>query len=185
MNSDDAAVDRKLVGDLVGRRDQRAFASLYTRHSGYLYRLALRLTAGDDDVAQDLMHDAWVRAVQHLATFEWRSQLRTWLAGFVVSLWREQQREVSRDAPFDEHLVDSDAPSPDHGDRLDLERALAQLPPGFREVLVLHDVEGFTHEEVGALLGIRPGTSKSQLSRARYAMRRLLRDADTKEGLTG
>ena len=185
MNSDDAAIDRKLVRDLVRRRDQQAFASLYERHSSHLYRLALRLTAGDDDIAQDLVHDAWVRAVQRLAAFQWRSQLRTWLAGFVVSLWREQQREVSRDAPFDEHVADSDAAWPDQGDRVDLERAIAQLPPGFREVLVLHDVEGFTHEDIGTLLGIRPGTSKSQLSRARSAMRRLLRDADRKEEITG
>ena len=92
---------------------------------------------------------------------------------------REQQRDVQRDVPFDDQLIDHDASWPDHANRVDLERALVRLPPGFREVLVLHDVEGFTHEDIATMLGIQPGTSKSQLSRARSAMRRALHEPDT------
>ena len=181
MNPSDDEIDRQLVRDLVRHRDDRAFASLYQRHSTYLYRLALRLTAGDADEAQDLVHDAWVRSVQRLAGFEWRSQLRTWLAGFVVTLWRERQRNVSRDVSLDEVPEEEDGRWSHTATRVDIERALAQLPPGFREVLVLHDVEGFTHEDIAGLLGVKPGTSKSQLSRARAAMRRLLGNASTME----
>ena len=174
-------VDRPLVAALVRRRDERAFSSLYDRHATYLYRFALRLTAGDEDVAQDLVHDAWVRAVQRVAAFEWRSTLRTWLAGFVVSLWRERQRLESRELPLDDSHSDNGATLPASLDRLDVERALASLAPGFREVLVLHDIEGYTHEEIAVMLGVQPGTSKSQLSRARAAVRRALGDSTTTE----
>jgi RNA polymerase sigma-70 factor, ECF subfamily len=176
-------VDRQLVTALVRRRDERAFSSLYERHTTYLYRFALRLTAGDEDVAQDLVHDAWVRAVQRVAGFEWRSTLRTWLAGFVVGLWRERQRQESRETPLDESYGDNGAALPASLDRIDVERALASLAPGFREVLVLHDIEGYTHEDIAVMLDVQPGTSKSQLSRARAAMRRALGDS-TNSGST-
>ena len=181
MGGDD--VDRQLVAALVRRRDERAFSSLYERHTTYLYRFALRLTAGDEDVAQDLVHDAWVRAVQRVAGFEWRSTLRTWLAGFVFSVWRERQRQESWEMPLDESHGDNGTALPESLDRIDVERALASLAPGFREVLVLHDIEGYTHEDIAAMLGVQPGTSKSQLSRARAAMRRALGDS-TNSGST-
>ena len=181
MTSDGEDVDRQLVAVLVRRRDERAFSSLYDRHTTYLYRFALRLTAGDEDVAQDLVHDAWVRAVQRVAAFEWRSTLRTWLAGFVVSLWRERQRQESREMPLDDSHDDNGVALPASLDRLDVERALASLAPGFREVLVLHDIEGYTHDDIAVMLGVQPGTSKSQLSRARAAMRRALGDSTTTE----
>lgn len=181
MTSDGDDVDRQLVAVLVRRRDERAFSSLYERHTTYLYRFALRLTAGDEDVAQDLVHDAWVRAVQRVAGFEWRSTLRTWLAGFVVSLWRERQRLESRETPLDDSHGDNGTVLPASIDRLDVERALATLAPGFREVLVLHDIEGYTHDDIAVMLGVQPGTSKSQLSRARAAMRRALGDSTTTE----
>lgn len=181
MTPGDDDVDRQLLTALVRRRDERAFASLYERHTTYLYRLALRLTAGDEDVAQDLVHDAWVRAVQRVAVFEWRSTLRTWLSGFVVRLWRERQRHEARDLPLDDSRGDDGAALPASLDRLDVERALASLAPGFREVLVLHDIEGYTHDDIAVMLGVQPGTSKSQLSRARAAMRRALGDPNTRE----
>jgi RNA polymerase sigma-70 factor (ECF subfamily) len=166
--------DRALVAALVRQRDERAFGILYQRHSTYLYRLALRLTAGSEDDAEDLVHDAWIRAVQRMAGFEWRSQLRTWLAGFIVSLWRERLRDMTKDLPFDEAATAETSPLSDTSARIDVERALASLAPGFREVLILHDVEGYTHEDIATMLGVQPGTSKSQLSRARAAMRRAL-----------
>lgn len=179
MTSGGDDVDQQLVTALVRRRDERAFSSLYERHTTYLYRFALRLTAGDEDVAQDLVHDAWVRAVQRVAGFEWHSTLRTWLAGFVVGLWRERQRLESREVPLGDSHSDNGEALPSSLNRLDVERALASLAPGFREVLVLHDIEGYTHEDIAVMLGVQPGTSKSQLSRARAAMRRALGDSTT------
>jgi RNA polymerase sigma-70 factor (ECF subfamily) len=170
--------DRRLVDRVIRQRDERAFGALYDRHTTYLYRLALRLTGGDELEANDLVHDAWVRATERLSTFQWKAQLRTWLAGFVINAARERRRAEPDDVPLDAVIVaDSEPPLAGGFDRVDLERALSALAPGFRQVLVLHDVEGYTHEEIGRLLGIEPGTSKSQLSRARAAMRRLLGEA--------
>lgn len=172
MTSADAA-DRELVDRLVRRRDNRAFAQLYATHSASMYRLALRLTAGDEPQSEDLVHDAWIHAIQRLATFQWRSTLRTWLAGFVMNLWRESVRHTGREVEFDEDKFSDDGAAWQQTfSRIDIERGLAALSPGYREVLVLHDIEGYTHEEIASLLGVEPGTSKSQLSRARAALRR-------------
>ena len=165
--------DRHLVGRVI-RRDERAFSALYDRHTPYLYRLALRLTGGDEAGASDIVHDAWVRAVERLARFEWRAQLRTWLAGFVINVARERVRAEDEHLSLDVSVAEDEPALPGAIERVDLERALSALAPGFRQVLVLHDIEGYKHEEIARLLGIEPGTSKSQLSRARAAMRRLL-----------
>lgn len=166
--------DRALVERLRRHGDRDAFGALYERHTARLYRLALRLCAGDRFAAEDVVHDAWVAAVPKLASFEWRSALSSWLAGFVVNFARVRRRPDA-DVP----LEDTDAVVEDRAltgtvARVDLERALAALPHGYREVLVLHDIEGLSHEDIGALLGITAGGSKSQLSRARAAMRRQL-----------
>jgi RNA polymerase sigma-70 factor (ECF subfamily) len=167
--------DRGLVLRIIRHRDEHAFAALYTRHTTYLYRLALRLTAGDDSTSQDLVHEAWMSAVTRFGAFEWRSALQTWLAGFVVNAWRANVRRAARELMLDSRPAANDDPLSEHFPRADLERALGELSPGYREVLVLHDIEGYTHEEIAMLLGIEPGTSKSQLSRARAAIRRMLR----------
>ena len=113
--------------------------------------------------------------MERLPGFRWESAFSTWLGGFVVNVVRDHSRQDARELPG----VEEDHPANDISllevaDRVDLERAIAQLPTGFRHVLLLHDVEGYTHEEIGALLGIVPGTSKSQLARARGAVRRAL-----------
>lgn len=166
--------DRGLAEHLTARRDPGSFAALYERHTAHVYRFALRLTAGDEPAAEDLVHDAWVLAVERLPVFEWRSSFRTWLSAIVVNLARARLRRADREAPLlDEHTLDE---GPLHGmfDRMDLTRALQNLAPGFRMVLVLHDVEGYTHAEIATMLDLDVGTSKSQLSRARAAMRRAL-----------
>lgn len=173
MTEDD---DRALVEAVASRGDRRAFAALYTRHTPALYGLALRLAGGDDADAKDVVHDAWVRAVERFPAFEWRSALRTWLCGFVVRRWRELDRQRRRDHPAVDHDVAGADDRRIEGtfDRLALDRAVAGLAPGYRDVLVLHDVQGYTHAEIGTLLGIEAGTSKSQLARARRALRRAL-----------
>lgn len=169
--------DRRLVAAITSRGDERAFGVLYDRYTFVLYRLALRLTGGNEPEAQEIVHDAWVRAVERLATFGWHSALRTWLSGIVVNRWREMARAESRDVR--ESIEELGLGADDQRlsgtfDRIDLERAIASLAPRYREVFVLHDVEGYAHEEIAELLGVEPGTSKSQLSRARRALRAVL-----------
>jgi RNA polymerase sigma-70 factor (ECF subfamily) len=173
--SDDALLDR-----LARTGDARAFEALYARHTPALYAIAVRMTR-DGDGAADAVHDAWLRMVETLRRFEHRSTVRTWLTGILVNCVREQLRDRRRQDSHDRHPEDcaveatSSAPlDASHADPLDLEAAIAALPPRYREVLVLHDVEGFTHDEVAAILGVVPGTSKSQLARARQRVREML-----------
>ncbi len=103
--------------------------------------------------------------------------MRVWLSGFVVNRWREVARAGARDAgPPIENLSLSIEDVALRGvfDRIDLERVIAALPPGYRQIFVLHDIEGYTHQEIAGLLDIAAGTSKSQLSCARRELRRAL-----------
>lgn len=177
--------DRVLVVAVVERGDDRSFTTLYRRHTPALYALALRLTGAVEADAQDVVHDAWVRAVERLNQFEWRAALRTWLCGIVIRRWRELLRDRHRRhaVPLEDVTITvEDTALRGTFDRLELERAVAGLAPGYREVFVLHDIEGYRHEEIGALLGIEAGTSKSQLARARQALRRALSGEKEREG---
>ncbi len=137
----------------------------------------MRLTGGDEPEAQEIVHDAWVRAGDRLGAFEGRSTLRVWLSGIVVNRWREVARAGARDAgpPIEDlSLGTEDGALRGVFDKIDLERVIAALPPGYRQVFILHDIEGYTHEEIAGLLDIAAGTSKSQLSCARRELRRAL-----------
>ena len=170
--------DRDLAAAVVRSGDEAAFRSLYRRHTPALYRLALRLGGGDEPWAEELVQRSWIRAVEGLGGFGWRSALSTWLGGIAVNCARELWRDGrGRDEALDEERDPVPAPhaSPSGPeDRIDLERAIERLPQGYRQVFVLHDVEGYTHEEIGGLLGIEAGTSKSQLSHARRRLRAAL-----------
>ena|SRR5688572_27833376 len=164
--------DSELLEAFVRDGSERSFLALYDRHAAAMYALACRLMGGRDADAADALQEAWTRALPRLATFRGESALRTWLCGFVVNCCRER----FRGALFEE-IVASDVgeQQPSISDRtLDVERALSSLAPGYRAVLVLHDVEGYTHREIAQALGIDEGTSKSQLSRGRAALRRRL-----------
>ncbi|HUQ83939.1 MAG TPA: sigma-70 family RNA polymerase sigma factor [Gemmatimonadaceae bacterium] len=177
----DRETDDTLLARLARTRDSRAFDALYARHTQTLYAVALRLTR-DSDAAADVVQDAWIRALDAAHRFERRSAFRTWIMGILINRVREHSRAQRREEQLDGDATEamdalaSDAEPLDGAqfDRLDLEAAIAALPPRFRQVLVLHDVEGFTHEEIAEMLGLVPGTSKSQLSRARRRMRELL-----------
>lgn len=170
MPTDDVT-DRHLVSKFLRTRDEASFRSLHRLHSPMLYRVALRLLARPE-LAEDVLQETWIRAVRLLPRFRWESQLRTWLAGIAIRCCHEVRRTAtavdSEAAPWPARATAGD------GLRLDLERAVATLAPGRREILLLHDVEGFTHAEIATMLDIDEGTSKSQLSRARQQMRRLL-----------
>ena len=125
--------------------------------------------------AEDVVQEAWIRAVRQLSKFRWESSLRTWLTAIGLNLAREtlRKRARTRTEEIDDRLELSTRPVRD-AERIDLERAIARLPNGYRTVLVLHDVQGFTHEEISRQLQIAVGTSKSQLFDARRAVRSLL-----------
>lgn len=161
--------DAALVAAFVRERSEEAFNELYARHAPRMYGLARRLLGARAVDADDVLQDAWMRAAPKLASFRGDSSLSTWLCGFIVNGCRERSpgRLTSEEATLPGASVRFDNP-------IDVHRALAALADGYRAVLVLHDVEGYTHGEIGAMLGIEPGTSKSQLSRARRAMRAML-----------
>ena len=148
--------------------DEPVFRAMYAEHTPALYLLALRLTGNRSD-ADDVVQETWVRAARHDDRLHAARSQRAWLAAILINCSREQRRGRRTEA-----LADEATHEPSHGTRLDLESALRALPDGFREVLVLHDVEGHTHEEIASLLGIDSGTSRSQLSRARGRLRQNL-----------
>jgi len=169
------ADDRSLADAVAGTGDERAFRELYRRHTPALYQLVLRMLGGVAVDAEDVVQEAWIRAVRQLSKFRWESSLRTWLTAIGLNLAREtlRKRARTRTEEIDDRLELSARPVRD-AERIDLERAIARLPNGYRTVLVLHDVQGFTHEEISRQLQIAVGTSKSQLFDARRAVRSLL-----------
>jgi RNA polymerase sigma-70 factor (ECF subfamily) len=161
--------DEELLRRVVQRQDEEAFRILYGRHSAPVYGLLCRLSGRGAD-ASDLLQETWLRAVRHLSLFRGQSAFRTWLTGIALNCYREWRRRHARDSGLD----DPDArPAVTRAadEMAAVAQILAALPHEHREVIVLHDVEGFTHEEIAAALEIEPGTSKSRLSRARRAFR--------------
>ena len=157
--------------------DELAFRRLYDAHVGRVYAVCLRLE-GNIGRAEELTQDVFVRAWDRLATFRGESAFGTWLHRLAInvvlsdrrSAWRRSKHEVLHESPEELPAAAREAPA---GLAMDLEQVIAALPPGARTILVLHDVEGYRHEEIATLTGLTVGTSKSQLFRAR----RLLREA--------
>ncbi len=166
--------DRSLAA-LVLAGDEQAFRLLYRRHTPRLFCLVQRLLASEAD-AEDAVQETWVRATDRLAGFRWEASFGSWLTAIGLNIARETLRKRGRRRE-EEWVPDMELPAPPRLERveaMDLERALRALPSGYRTVLVLHDVEGYRHEEIAERLGIAAGTSKSQLFHARRAMRVLL-----------
>jgi RNA polymerase sigma-70 factor (ECF subfamily) len=157
--------------------DMAAYEELYRDNVGRIYGLCLRL-AGNANLAEELTQDVFVRAWQKIGSFRGDSAFSTWLYPLAVNVAlserRARSRRTSRVVTTDDltPFEPSEKPAgPEH--KIDLQRALGELPEGARAVFVLHDVEGFKHQEIADLTGIATGTSKAQLHRAR----RLLREA--------
>ena len=170
-----APADRELAARVLAG-DEAAFRDLYRRHTPRLLQLALRLVGGEESDAEDVVQDTWIRATEKLDAFRWESAFGTWLHAIGVNVAREaaRKRERRREADWPDGAEPPAAEPLDHVEPLDLERAIASLPAGYRTVLVLHDVEGFTHEAIAEQLGVTAGTTKSQLFWARRAARALL-----------
>jgi RNA polymerase sigma-70 factor, ECF subfamily len=159
--------------------DPAAERALYDTHVDRVYRLTFRM-AGDATLAQEFTQDTFVRAFERLGTFRGDSTLSTWLHAIAVSVSLNGLRKVRRlrrEIQL-EHAesLGSDRPRSDPVLRKRLDEAIDQLPTGYRTVFLMHDLEGFTHEEIGAALGIEAGTSKAQLFRARARLRERLAD---------
>ena len=157
--------------------DVAAFEQLYRENLNRVYALCLRLS-GDGQRAEELTQDVFVRAWQRMGSFQGKSAFSTWLHRLAVNVvLGERRSEGIRIAKVfgtdDLEAYERPGRPTDPGDRMDLERAIATLPPGARAVFVLHDVEGYKHEEIAEMHGSAVGTCKAQLHRAR----RLLREA--------
>lgn len=177
--------DRALVDAFLTSGSDDAFRALYRRHSPRLRAIALRRAGGDPAVADEVLQDTWISAVEALATFRWASSLSTWLTGIAINHLRGRWRRAARaPAAVADLETIADPSTPPAGEHADLQRAVARLPDGYRRVLVLHGVYGYTHAEIGRLLDISEGTSKSQLSRARNTLRRMLAGTDSRRTLT-
>ena len=171
--------DRQLIARVLAG-DATAERALYDAHVDRIYRLTYRL-AGDETLAQDLTQETFIRAFARLREFRGQSALSTWLHTIAVSVTLNGLRKVKR-FHTRETVLDEATPvgaarreaEPDLKARL--KQAIDALSEGYRTVFVMHDIEGYTHEEIGAALGVEAGTSKSNLSRARAKLREALAD---------
>jgi RNA polymerase sigma-70 factor (ECF subfamily) len=171
------------VGDVddVVRRAQRgdveAFETLYRAHSAAIYALCRRMVGAEGE-ALELVQDIFVRAWERFTTFRGQSSLATWLHRLGVNVVLEHLRFAKRDASRfiegDDTTLGSRSPAGQMDARIDLDAALVRLPGGARAVFVLHDIEGYSHEEIAQMTGIAPGTARAQLWRARRALLRHL-----------
>ena len=157
--------------------DAGAFESIYRRHSRRVHGVIVRLVGGQGVRAEDLTQEAFVRAWQALPGFRFESAFSTWLHRLAVTTALMELRSrrsgprFSDDEDAIEDLGVADSAGSGTALSMDLERAVATLPPRARAVLVLHDVEGWKHEEIANELGMAVGSSKAQLHRARQLLR--------------
>ncbi len=171
--------DLQLIAQVLAA-DPRAEREFYDRHVDRVYRLAYRL-AGDPTLAQDYTQETFVRAFDRLAQFRGDAALSTWVCSICVSVSLNGLKSTGtrrkREVTFDEApdlAVRTRHAEPDLKERMKL--AIDALPNGYRTVFLMHDLEGYTHEEIGRALEIQPGTSKAQLFRARAKLRTALAD---------
>ena len=160
--------------------DSAAERALYDAHVDRVYRLAFRL-AGDDTLAQDFTQETFIRAFDRLGSFRGDAAFSTWLHAITTSVvlngLRKVKRFRQREADIDDaHGIGVTRRDAEPDLKVRLKKAVDELPEGYRTVFVMHDVEGYTHEEIGVALGVETGTSKAQLSRARAKLRVALSD---------
>jgi len=181
-SSDDDPTPFEAVNQTVRRAqegDADAFRTLYEEHGGRVFALCLRLS-GDRAAAEELTQDVFVRVWERLETFRGDSAFSTWLHRLAVnevlgekrSASRRARRVVSTDEPESLERPRTESGAMEHWE---LSNAIAWLPEGARIVFVLHDVEGYQHDEIASMTGIAEGTSKAQLHRARRLLREKLK----------
>ena len=167
--------------------DARAFQALYDKHKRRVYSLCLRMTANTAE-AEDLTQEAFLQLYRKIGTFRGESAFSTWLHRLSVNVVLMHLRKKSLPVVSLEETTqggEDDTPKKDFGaedlalagsiDRLQLQKAVDDLPPGYRTIFVLHDVEGYEHNEIATIVGCSIGNSKSQLHKARMKLRDLLK----------
>jgi RNA polymerase sigma-70 factor (ECF subfamily) len=170
------------------RGDESAFETLFRQNKQRVYALCLRMI-GNTAEAEELTQEAFLQVFRKLHTFRGESAFSTWLHRLSVNtvLMRLRKKTLTVTSLEDDSTGDeSDEPRKEYGapdlaltgsiDRLHLERAIAQLPPGYKQMFLLHDVQGYEHHEIAEMLGVSIGNSKSQLHKARMSLRKLLHE---------
>ena len=192
MNDNNAIANFNTDRDLIQRvqsGDPEAFSALFYAHKPRVYSVCLRMT-GNPSLAEDLTQEAFLQVFRKIHTFRAESAFSTWLHRLAVNIVLMRQRvkrldETPLDATYEmdgETLPVRELGTVDSGvsglvDRLNLQRALGELPRGYRRAFVLHDVLGYEHHEIAQALGCSIGTSKSQLHKARMRLRKILRSS--------
>ena len=171
METDHLLIRRAIDGD------ERALRQLWSQYAPRIDAVVQRL-AGDPDLAADIAQEVWMQIFRALHTYRGDAQFGTWAHRIAVNRTLNALRKVRRLGKLEVEIEDETAMVEDDNDRsfvaASIERAAARLPDGARTVFLLHDVEGYTHEDIAAELGITVGASKSQLFKARAKLRRLL-----------
>jgi RNA polymerase sigma-70 factor (ECF subfamily) len=178
------AVSEGEIGSALDGEKMSGFEELYRKHYRRVYSICLRMT-GNVAEAEDLTQEVFIQLHRKLSSFRGESAFTTWLHRLTVNqvLMHFRKRSVKSELTTEDgempDSIDPDTINPEAMpiiDRISLESAIAQLPPGYRTAFVLHDVEGYEHEEIARILGCSPGTSKSQLHKARLKLRRLIQE---------
>ncbi len=186
--SEAEAIERAKQGDA------EAFEVLYNLHKRRVYSLCLRMTANAAE-AEDLTQEAFMQLFRKIATFRGESAFSTWLHRMAVNVVLMQLRKKGLPVvPLEDDIeTEEETPKKDFGaqdltlegsiDRLRLQNAISKLPPGYRTIFVLHDIEGYEHNEIAELVGCSIGNSKSQLHKARMKLRELLRTSRAEKAI--
>jgi RNA polymerase sigma-70 factor, ECF subfamily len=167
--------------------DEGALRALWARHAPHIDIVVRRLVGGDMDLAADIAQEVWIQIFRALPSYRGDSQFSTWAHRIAVNRTLNALRKSRRLANLETEVTEDSASFEPDTDRSfiaqSIEEAAAKLSPGARAVFVLHDVEGYTHEEIALELGITAGGSKSQLFKARAKLRKLLAHLiEVKEG---
>jgi RNA polymerase sigma-70 factor (ECF subfamily) len=166
---------------LAVKGDRRAFERLYRLHVSRVFSLCTRM-CGSRNRGEELTQDVFVRAWEKLPQFRGDAQFSTWIHRVAVNIVltdrkneaRNRKRMVEDESEDGETPLQRASVTPGYGDRMDITAALEALPPGARQIFVLHDIEGYKHEEIAEMCGITAGGSKAQLHRARLLLREAL-----------
>lgn len=171
--------------------DHRAFEMLYSQHHRRVYSLCLRMLRNQDE-AEDVTQEVFLQVYRKINSFRGNSAFTTWLHRLTINMVLMYLRRKQRGHRQEETLEAEQVVHPledqkqlDHGDfaieAVDLENAINELPNGYRQIFILHDIEGYEHNEISQLLGISVGTAKSQLHKARLKLRQTLRGSNPQQ----
>ena len=182
LHASDAGPDERTLISRTIAGDRTAARTLYDRHAKRVHRIVFRI-CGDEELACDLVQDAFVRAFGQLAGFRGDAAFTTWLHRIAVTTALNQMRKVRRIRAHEEAMGDEDvhaapAREADPDLKVRLHAAIDALSEGLRMTVLLHDLEGYTHAEIGTMLGVAEGTSKARLFEARATLRVALKDFD-------